>query len=413
MKRILLLLLTVVSASIYASGFALPEHGAKPVSMGNAFTAVADDASALFYNPSGITQLEKTINFNIGGTLLVPRHEWKNDDITENSQVHYPIAPHFNFVYKVMPKLFLGFSVSAPYAAKIEWEEKWTGSATVEMMNLQTIDLSPTIAYKVMKGLSLALTYDLGIAVVELRKRVKLAGDDWMEINMASSEAALGHGFKASLLYEIGRLRTGLVFKYGKKFDFKGNADFDVTNDVFLPIKPHDQSMELTLNLPMGINWGISYYIIPNKFLVSFDVNYTMWSSYDELKFEFEYDEFDEDENGDKTNISRTEKDWNDVFAFRLGTEYMITPEFALRAGYAYDINPVPDETLDPSLPDADRHIMNIGLGYSLNNQFQFDLSYSYVLFTERESKNEEIPELDGTYNSNVNIVSFTAGFKF
>ena len=70
-KKILLLLLTLLTSIIYASGFALPEQGAKAISMGNAFTAVADDASALFNPPArcGIT-------FRFSFLVYITSYKW-------------------------------------------------------------------------------------------------------------------------------------------------------------------------------------------------------------------------------------------------------------------------------------------------------------------------------------------------
>ncbi len=410
MKKSIILLLTIVTSVIYASGFAIPEQGAKAISMGNAFTAVADDASALFYNPAGITQLKGDINFTLGASLLMAKSTWEHNSDSAETKDAYPVSPQFNFTFKVMPKMVVGLGFSAPFAAKIEWPDGWKGADLVEMMNVQLVDVSPTIAYEVIKGLSIALTYDLGIGAVELRKRVKLSSNDYMLVQMASDGQTLAHGFKASLFYKKNALSTGLVFKFGKTFNFEGKADFDVTNPIFNSSKPTDQKMSVDLTLPMEIIWGISYKVIPEKLLLSFDVQYIMWSSYNELKFKFEKEEFDEDKNDNKTRYSTTEKDWKNVFALRFGMEYKVMPQLALRAGYTYDFNPVPDETLDPSLPDSDRHIIGLGIGYKINQMINIDFAYSYVLFTERKSVN---PELLGTYNTHVNILSLTTGFRF
>lgn len=407
MRKFLILLFTIVTSVIYASGFALPEQGAKAISMGNAFTGVADDASALFYNPAGITQLDG-INFNMGATLLMPKSTWKYNSDSAESTDSYPVSPQFNFVYKIMPKLAVGLGVSAPFAAKIEWPDAWAGAELIEMMNFQSVDVSETIAYEVVKGLTFALTYDLGIAAVELRKRVKLSSSDYMLVKMASTGETFAHGFKASLFYKWNELRTGFVFKYGKTYHFKGNADFDVSNPIFNSSKPSDQKMKVDLTLPMELIWGISYKVLP-ELLLSFDAQYTMWSSYNELRFKFEKKEF-ADKDGNLSDESVYPKNWKDVLALRFGLEYRVMPELSLRAGYAYDFNPVPDETLDPSLPDSDRHVLGLGLGYNIKDMIQLDLAYSYVLFTERKSSNND---LLGTYNTHVNIVSFTAGFKF
>ncbi|HQU13212.1 MAG TPA: outer membrane protein transport protein, partial [Thermodesulfobacteriota bacterium] len=53
---VLLVLLFTASTS-FAAGFRLPEAGAKAMGMGFAFTAQADDPSAIYFNPAGLTQL--------------------------------------------------------------------------------------------------------------------------------------------------------------------------------------------------------------------------------------------------------------------------------------------------------------------------------------------------------------------
>ena len=52
-----LLVLAFSATSAMAAGFRLPEAGAKAMGMGFAFTAQANDPSAIYFNPAGITQL--------------------------------------------------------------------------------------------------------------------------------------------------------------------------------------------------------------------------------------------------------------------------------------------------------------------------------------------------------------------
>src|ERR1043165_7070211 len=42
----------------YAVGFRLPNQDPEGIARGNAFAATADNPSAIYYNPAGITQLE-------------------------------------------------------------------------------------------------------------------------------------------------------------------------------------------------------------------------------------------------------------------------------------------------------------------------------------------------------------------
>ena len=45
-------------ASLFANGFRLPDQDAFATARGEAFAATADNASAIYYNPAGISQLE-------------------------------------------------------------------------------------------------------------------------------------------------------------------------------------------------------------------------------------------------------------------------------------------------------------------------------------------------------------------
>ena len=59
-KAIATLLLTITSPSIFALGFRLADQDAEATARGLAFAATADNPSAIYYNPAGITQLEGT-----------------------------------------------------------------------------------------------------------------------------------------------------------------------------------------------------------------------------------------------------------------------------------------------------------------------------------------------------------------
>jgi len=46
-----------IALACLATGFRLPNHDSEAVARGNAFTATANNPSAIYYNPAGITQL--------------------------------------------------------------------------------------------------------------------------------------------------------------------------------------------------------------------------------------------------------------------------------------------------------------------------------------------------------------------
>ena len=50
-----------------------------------------------------------------------------------------------------------------------------------------------------------------------------------------------------------------------------------------------------------------------------------------------------------------------------------------LRAGYIYDLTPVPDASFDPQVPDANRHIFTVGQDLKIW-RFTLGIAYNYIL---------------------------------
>ncbi|OGU11207.1 MAG: hypothetical protein A2075_20100 [Geobacteraceae bacterium GWC2_58_44] len=79
-----------------------------------------------------------------------------------------------------------------------------------------------------------------------------------------------------------------------------------------------------------------------------------------------------------------------------------------LRAGYSFDTTPVPDETVDPLLPDADRHSFAVGTGIH-NSLASLDLAYMWVHFVDRKVHNQDMTTLrgaNGTFKSDAYLLA-------
>ena len=61
-----LALALVSTVQIRAVGFRLPNQDPEAIARGDAFAATADNPSAIYYNPSGITQMPG-MNLRVGG----------------------------------------------------------------------------------------------------------------------------------------------------------------------------------------------------------------------------------------------------------------------------------------------------------------------------------------------------------
>lgn len=117
----------------------------------------------------------------------------------------------------------------------------------------------------------------------------------------------------------------------------------------------------------------------------------TGWSSYDQLKIEFEQPVADK-----RTVIS--DKKWKSSWRFQTGLEYKAIDWLDLRLSYVYDQSPVPDSTIDFIMPDSDRNIFGIGLGFHGKN-WTLDLSYNYLIFKDRYMNGRNLSKVN-TYNA-------------
>jgi long-chain fatty acid transport protein len=74
----------------------------------------------------------------------------------------------------------------------------------------------------------------------------------------------------------------------------------------------------------------------------------------------------------------------------------------------------VPDSTFSPTLPDSNRHVFSLGLGYLRPPHLNVDIVYQYSLSEDRTvSGSVNSPAVDGTWKSDGHAVMVTSTLKF
>src|SRR2546425_2167260 len=119
----LLVLGTVVPSSLLALGIRVPDQDAEAIVRGNAFVATADNPSAIYYNPAGITQLEGH-NFRVGAYVIALGSEFTGRGLQVDTKDDIQPVPEFYSTYT--PKnspLSFGFGSYSPYGLNLEWPD--------------------------------------------------------------------------------------------------------------------------------------------------------------------------------------------------------------------------------------------------------------------------------------------------
>jgi len=426
--------LLFAATSAMAAGFRLPEAGAKAMGMGFAFTAQADDPSAIYFNPAGIVQLEGT-NVKVGVTFVNnPGAEFTGItgltgglSMSETQKDLVFFIPNAFVTKKASPNFAYGIGLFAPFGLGQEYENHHTNifRNKINQIDLLTLVVNPTVAFKVNDVLSVGAGIDFMYGKAELHQTGVAPGSlgqpvDIFTLHLEGDGTAWGYNFGV-LLTPTKNIKVGA--SYRSKFDLEikdGDVhvrEIDSVNNI--PVfggftaaqvfggTSFNTNGSTTLHLPATATLGVAY--IRDRLTLEVDADWTFWHSYKSLALDFKTEPIPLD-----TSIR---KDWKDVVAIYVGGEYRVTDPLALRLGFRYDPTPVPADTMGPELPDADRLYYSAGAGYKYRN-WTFDLAYMYVDKKDRTVNNltdaaTDVNNFNGTWKGEGHLVAFDIGYKF
>lgn len=402
------------SFTVYGSGFSIYEASIRANGMMGAFSAYADHASTIYYNPAGLAKVEG-IQVTGGATIISPRSSFRGPLPYSNREYEMEkqdfLVPNLYGSYQINENLTVGIGVYAPFGLGTKWEEDWVGSSTSIETELQTVFVNPAVGYT-LPDFGIGKVHVGAGLMVAMAGEVKLSREVRefaVEDNIFALEGSLkqpGYGFNAGVLVEPSDdLTLGFTYRSSVEVQFEGEADFgNLPNAAF----PSDAEGGTTIELPASWVAAVNYNIMDN---LSAEVDYIWWgwSSYDELVINF--DREIPALGGDQSVSNR---DFKDTWQVRGGLEYSQfgVEGLTLRGGLAYDKNPVPTHTLDSTLPDSDRWLFSLGATYGLTPAIAIDAAYIFIRADERSSVgSEEGPQ--GIYNTYANLPSLGFTFNF
>jgi long-chain fatty acid transport protein len=418
---VLLVLLFAASTS-FAAGFRLPEAGVKAMGMGFAFTAQADDPSAIYFNPAGLTQL-KGQNIMVGVTYVRENgNEFTGTTPLTGGATVSETQKSLNFF---IPNAYYtrttnsgnvayGVGIFSPFGLGQEYKDKHTSifRNQITMIDLQTIVVNPTIAFKVNEVLSVGggIDYMYGRAKLE-QTPVSLVGNLY-DGKLKGNGDAWGYNF-GLLLKPTEYLRIGANYRSPFTLEIKdADVNFSNVNAAYgsglLGTTPSNTKGSATVAMPATFALGAAYTM--GKLTVEADADWTFWHSFSSLPITLE----NQVPTAPSTNA---QKNWKDVCAVRLGVEYRVTDPLALRAGFYYDPTPVPGSTLGPELPDANRLNYTVGAGYKVG-PWTIDGAFMYIDKKDRTVSNFRLEGSNpvgqnGTWTGNAWLAGLDVGYRF
>ncbi len=164
--------------------------GAKAIALGTAFTARADDFSAMYYNPAGIAQLERP-QVSVGSSFVNPAVSMKLDYHNDHDSGHKTsvadstqilIYPHGGVVYPF--KLFgkkaaFGVATYVPYGFWLRWNSNPRDNSgaynSYQSYYYRVVRASPTFAIQLTKKLFIGVGLAFGDSHSGVMRRIYMS----------------------------------------------------------------------------------------------------------------------------------------------------------------------------------------------------------------------------------------------
>lgn len=446
-------LATLVSLGVKAGGFALIEQSVS--SMGTAYangSAGMDDASTLFFNPASMTRLQgknatggvhivhSDVKFSGKGTYNsaalppplggAPIQGKNNDDLGFTAAV-----PHGAYSQQYSDQLWFGLTVNGPFGLKTKYDDNWVGRYNAIESDLITVNINPSIAFKINETVSvgagasalyadgkLTQAVDGGLATAfppigvppgnppfnwapgsnTYDGKAKLTGNDW------------GYGFNLGMLLEpTDRTRIGIAYRSKVDLTIKGNVDVSGLPPPILSAGNGKQNAKLDLTLPDSLSLsGLQQ--LTSKWTIMADVTWTNWSKLDSLDIDIE-----------DGSQSITQLQWEDTLRYSLGVTYQYNDAWLLRTGVAYDETPIPNEKYRTArIPGEDRTWLALGANYRYDGRLSFDFGYAHLFVDDPKINSSDaydpttgqttgFHKVKGNYDASVDIFSAQVNWRF
>jgi len=321
---------------VFAGGIALSGVGTRAKSMGGAMRGLADDASAMYWNPAGLAFLTET-TATAGVHYVDFTGEWEHEVdslmvTTENEDVTN-IIPSFVYVNAQKDRSWnWGIGLYVPFGLSANWDIyqqpdsmyveayninvplEWPEGEEIEendlLGSMRVFDLHPSFGFKICEKAAIGFGLSAFYSTIEIDK-VK-EHDDYgallpTYLQMEGSGMAMGANF-GMMCKPIEDLTVGISGRLNTKMKFEGEAQIDtylndkmaaglseltgttIPQGIYSPMlgdEPVDKiDVEATLTLPADMGFGLSYNIKEN-WLVAADFTYTWWEEFDTITIDF------------------------------------------------------------------------------------------------------------------------------
>ena len=384
--RLLLVVVVFSSWQLYGLGVRIADQDPLATARGNAFAATADNPSAIYYNPAGITQSQgQNAGYSIYGIYLNSHYtSTAGNEVDTKDEIQ--AVPHLYYTYSFEKwPLTLGLGIYSPYGLGLEWPVNGPFAPLATEGRIMYFTANPVVAVKLCSSLSVAAGVTVNYSQAQLKRALgfvpgefKFKGDDF------------DVGYNLGIFWQPHPKHAfGVSYRSATTIDYSGHAE----------IPNYREDAHARFRFPQNVIVGWSFRPTTNW---NFEVNVD-WTDWDALN--------NVDLNGTALSTS-IPFNWQSSFFYEFGGTYYFDNGFRFSAGYIYSENSVPESSFSPAVPDSDRHIFSVGLGKRYR-RLSWDAAYQLAYGPARDITGTFGGLADGRYEFISHALNLSIGYAF
>jgi long-chain fatty acid transport protein len=388
------LILLATASTALANGSRLPSQDALAVARGYAYTATADDPSAIYYNPAGLGPQSGDVE--AGVSFITPSSSYTGPGGSASTKDETFTLPYLYATEPVDPVkgLVLGVGVYAPFGLSTQWPSDGPFRTIATSNTLTFIRTAFSVGYDFHNGLMIGASIQDNSLKADLNRGLGyLPGDNFNYTGRDNNAWS----------YNVGVIwRPSEQHSFG--FTYQSRTTFNLDGSV-------------TLSPPVGITApGTLQWVFPDNFALG----YSYRPNHD-WNFELGYDRTDWSVLKTITLMSQATGpvpivfNWKDSAYYGAGvTRY--NGDWHYSAGVNYSANSVNDSTWSPSVPDYGKWLWNAGIGFKVDS-WDLETALQWSPSTSRTVTGSPPSALgqtaDGTYTSKLWGLVLQASYRW
>ena len=254
----------------------------------------------------------------------------------------------------------LGVSLTSISASTLDYDDDWVGRYECQETSIFTVNLTPSVAYRINDKWSIGGGVNLMYGELELDAAIPLpAPNPDGQASLDGDDVDVG--FSLSTLFEPSeRTRIGVV--YWSKVEPSFSGDLTIKSPVAAQI-----GTDLELTFPQFIRTGI-YHELDDKWALLGTIAWEDWSELDNL--------FLSTRTGTTADIPRN---WDDTWHFAAGVRYRIDEQWLVQGGIAHDTSPVSSSDRTADMPVDKQFRLSLGVEQKRSDKVTLGLIFEYA----------------------------------